>query len=71
MKPITFLNQPLTANLRCLPDLAQNRIARVLFYFDKNGRMVLLHRFIKKTRKTPDEDLDLAQRNKNKHERSQ
>lgn len=52
-------------------DLAQNRIARVLFYFDKNDRMVLLHAFIKKTRKTPDEDLDLAQRNKKKHERSQ
>jgi len=49
--------------------LAQNRIARVLFYIDKNGRMVLLHGFIKKTRKTPDEDLDLARRNKNKHQR--
>jgi phage-related protein len=32
---------------------------------------VLLHGFIKKTRKTPDEDRDLAQRNKKKHERSQ
>lgn len=52
-------------------DLVQNRIARVLFYFDKSARMVLLHGFIKKTRKTPDEDLDLAQRNKKKHERSQ
>jgi phage-related protein len=51
--------------------LAQNRIARVLFYFDKNSRMVLLHGFIKKTQKTPDEDLDLARRNKKKHERSQ
>jgi Gp49-like protein DUF891 len=51
--------------------LAQNRIARVLFYFDKSGRMVLLHGFIKKTRKTPDEDLDLAQLNKKKHERLQ
>lgn len=49
--------------------LAQNRIARVLFYIDKKGRMVLLHGFIKKTRKTPDEDLDLARRNKNKHQR--
>jgi|SRR5271167_2817505 len=29
--------------------LAQNRIARVLFYIDKKGRMVLLHGFIKKT----------------------
>jgi phage-related protein len=49
--------------------LLQNRIARVLFYIDKKGRMVLLHGFIKKTRKTPDEDLDLARRNKNKHQR--
>ena len=50
-------------------NLAQNRIARVLFYIDKKGRMVLLHGFIKKTRKTPGEDLDLARRNKNKHQR--
>jgi phage-related protein len=51
--------------------LAQNRIARVLFYFDQKGRMVLLHGFIKKTRKTPPEDLELARQNKKKHERSQ
>jgi len=50
---------------------AENRIARVLFYFDKNGRMVLLHGFIKETQRTPEEDLDLARRNKKKHERSQ
>jgi phage-related protein len=31
--------------------------------------MVLLHGFIKKTQKTPDEDLDLARRNKSKHQR--
>ncbi len=49
--------------------LTQNRIARVLFYIDKKGRMVLLHGFIKKTRKTPDEDLELARRNKSKHQR--
>ncbi len=49
--------------------LAQNRIARVLFYIDKKGRMILLHGFIKKTQKTPDEDLELARRNKNKHQR--
>ena len=48
--------------------LAQNRIARMLFYIDKQGRMVLLHGFIKKTRKTPDEDLDLARSNKSKHQ---
>ena len=49
--------------------LAQNRIARVLFYIDKKGRMVLLHGFIKKVQKTPDEDLRLARSNKSKHER--
>ena len=49
--------------------VAQNRIARVLFYIDKKCRMVLLHGFIKKTQKTPDEDLDLARRNKNKHQK--
>jgi len=49
--------------------LAQNRIARVLFYIDKKGRMVLLHGFIKKTRKTPNEELELARRNKYKHQR--
>lgn len=49
--------------------LGQNRIARVLFYVDKRGRMVLLHGFIKKTQKTPREDLDLAKSNKAKHQR--
>jgi len=49
--------------------LSQNRIARVLFYIDQKGRMVLLHGFIKKTRKTPDEDLELARSNKRKHQR--
>ncbi len=50
-------------------NLSQNRIARVLFYIDKKCRMVLLHGFIKKTRKTPDEDLKLARENKSKHRR--
>ena len=49
--------------------LAQNRIARVLFYIDKKDRMVLLRGFIKKTRKTPGEDLVLARSNKGKHQR--
>ncbi len=49
--------------------LTHNRIARVLFYIDAKNRMVLLHGFIKKTQKTPDEELALARRNKEKHER--
>ncbi|MGH9688316.1 MAG: type II toxin-antitoxin system RelE/ParE family toxin [Candidatus Acidiferrales bacterium] len=50
-------------------NLVQNRIARVPFYIDKRGRMVLLHGFIKKTQKTPREDLELAKSNKAKHQR--
>ncbi len=50
-------------------NLAQHRIARVLFYIDKKSRMILLHGFIKKTQKTPDEHLELARSNKTKHQR--
>jgi phage-related protein len=39
--------------------LTQGRISRVLFCI-REGRMVLLHAFIKKTQKTPDDDRDLA-----------
>ena len=39
--------------------LPNKRIARVLFCIAE-GRMVLLHGFIKKTQKTPNSDLDLA-----------
>lgn len=49
-------------------DLSRNRIARVLFYIDRESRMVLLHGFIKKTQKTPTGDLELARRNKALHE---
>ena len=49
--------------------LDNNRIARVMFYVDAQERMVLLHGFIKKTRKTPVGELALAIRNKKKHEK--
>jgi phage-related protein len=49
--------------------VTQGRIARVLFYIDKKSRMVLLHGLIKKTRKTPNDDLALARSNKSKHQR--
>lgn len=42
-------------------DLTCGKIARVIF-FAAGGRMVLLHGFIKKTRKTPEPDLRLALR---------
>jgi phage-related protein len=41
--------------------LSGNRISRVLFMV-LDGHMVLLHAFIKKTQKTPSEDLDMARR---------
>ena len=40
-------------------NLQSNRIARVIFCI-YDGRIVPLHGFIKKTRKTPQGDLDLA-----------
>jgi phage-related protein len=43
--------------------LAHNRIARVLFCIG-DGHMILLHGFIKKTQKTPQQDLDLALKRK-------
>jgi phage-related protein len=44
-------------------DLTGGRIARTLFCIHE-GRMVLLHAFIKKTQKTPDGDLGLAMKRK-------
>lgn len=38
-----------------------NRIARVIFIVE-DGRMILLHGFIKKTQKTPPADLELARK---------
>jgi phage-related protein len=49
--------------------LAQNRIAQGPFYIDKSSRMVLLHGFIKKSRSTPHNDLELARSNKGKQQR--
>lgn len=40
-------------------NLTQGRIARVLFC-EHEGRMILLHAFIKKSQKTPAPDLELA-----------
>lgn len=42
-----------------------NRIARVLFCVEDN-KMILLHGFIKKSEKTPKQDLELAQDRKKK-----
>ena len=40
-------------------DISDGKIARVIFIV-KRGYMVLLHGFIKKTQKTPKQDIDMA-----------
>lgn len=49
-------------------NLTGGKIARVIFCVTE-GRMVLLHGFIKKTRKTPQRDIDLALKRKKGEER--
>jgi phage-related protein len=44
-------------------DLTSGRIGRVIFSII-DGEMVLLHGFVKKTRKTPSQDIDLALKRK-------
>jgi phage-related protein len=47
--------------------LPSNRIARVLFFVNRD-RIVLLHGFIKKTQRTPDEELALARKRRKEFE---
>jgi phage-related protein len=47
--------------------LSSNRIARVLFCVTQD-RIIVLHGFIKKTQKTPDEELALARKRKKEFE---
>jgi phage-related protein len=49
--------------------LPGSRMVRVFFYIDRKQRMVLLHGIVKKTRATPDADLDLARQNLRKHDK--
>jgi phage-related protein len=48
--------------------LPSNRIARVLFSVQQ-GRILVLHGFIKKTQKTPADDLALARRRNREFEK--
>jgi phage-related protein len=51
--------------VRC--DLPSDRIARMLFSVGQ-GKILVLHGFIKKSRKTPDADLALARKRKREFE---
>jgi phage-related protein len=44
-------------------NLPNNRVARLMFCLAQD-HIVVLHGFIKKTQKTPDDDLNLARRRK-------
>lgn len=44
-------------------DLPSSRIARLLFCFNK-GRLVVLHGFIKKTKKAPADEMETARKRK-------
>jgi phage-related protein len=48
--------------------LTGGRIARVIFYISR-GEMILLHGFIKKSQKTPKQEIDLALKRKKEHEK--
>jgi phage-related protein len=67
--------EPLCKSLSSYPGLWEVRsnirsgIARVFFYIDKS-EMILLHGMVKKTQKTPDRDLKLAQKRKTEYERN-
>jgi phage-related protein len=49
-------------------NLPSNRIARMLFSVQQ-GKILILHGFIKKTQKTPDEDIALARKRNREFER--
>lgn len=62
------IGMPLVRNLgnglwEVRSDLTRGKIGRVIFTVE-HGSMILLHGFIKKTRKTPKQDLDLALKRK-------
>lgn len=59
--------RPLRRGLYEVRTYLDNRVSRVFFYVD-DGKMVLLHGFIKKTDRTPKADLDLALDRKRKLE---
>lgn len=55
------LVKPLGSGLWEIRSKLENRIARILFVF-LGGEIILLHAFIKKTQKTPVQEIDLARK---------
>ena len=70
------LGMPLCRSIRGHNDLWEvrskitgGRIARVIFYV-KDGEMILLHGFVKKTQKTATKDLELATKRRKEYEKN-
>ena len=61
--------RPLGSGLYEVRSTLRDTIARILFCMHE-GDMVLLHGFVKKTQKTPDDDLALARKRKAEVERA-
>ena len=65
------LSRPMGRGLHELrADLSGQRRARVFFYIDSEHRMILLHAFVKKTRATPANELEIARKRMADHHRS-
>lgn len=56
-----LLVKPLAPGLWEIRSRLDNRIVRILFVFNE-GSIILLHGFIKKTQKTPKNEIDLAKK---------
>jgi phage-related protein len=68
------LGMPLVANLgsglwEVRSKLSMGKIARIIFFMDSN-RLILVNGFIKKTQKTPHDELELAIKRKKLFEKS-
>jgi len=59
--PLTrkFENHKKLEEIRC--KISGNKIVRIIFFVD-NGTIILLHAFVKKSQKTPREELNLAEK---------
>ena len=58
--PIAAKQKVVCGHARCADRGCESLKCHRVIFFTKNGKMVLLHGFIKKTQQIPQSDLDLA-----------
>ena len=61
------LSRPLGDGLFELRIRTKTNNVRVLYFFVKDSKVILLHAFTKKTQKTPKNEIELARQRKNKY----